>query len=105
MKVFSALYDFVLGLYGMTYLPKYFNKKYALRRHFKMPDIVKKTNGPLIWIHAVSVGETKAVSKLAKRLKEENFFEQDGPITVAIVSGRQPGITGGTDTIRVRTIE
>ena len=71
MKVFSALYDFVLGLYGMTYLPKYFNKKYALRRHFKMPDIVKKTNGPLIWIHAVSVGETKAVSKLAKRLKEQ----------------------------------
>ena len=47
----------------------------------------------------------RAGYELAKRLKDENFFETDSPITVAIVSGRQPGVTGGTDTIRVRTIE
>jgi 3-deoxy-D-manno-octulosonic-acid transferase len=34
-----------------------------------MPHI-EKTSKPLIWIHAVSVGETKAVAKLARRLKD-----------------------------------
>jgi len=42
---------------------------------------------------------------LAKELKTENFFDVDGPVTVAIVSGRQPGLVGGTDTIRVRVLE
>lgn len=69
MKLFNSLYDSVLGLYALSYLPKFFAKKYAFRRKFKMPDIVKGDK-PLIWVHAVSVGETKAVAKLAKLLKE-----------------------------------
>lgn len=47
----------------------------------------------------------KAGFELAKELKAEGFFGNNGPATVAIVSGRQPGLIGATDTIRVRVIE
>lgn len=42
---------------------------------------------------------------IARELKAEGFFEADGPITVVIVSGKQPGLVGATDTIRVRVLE
>jgi pyruvate kinase len=42
---------------------------------------------------------------LAKELKAEGFFDEEGPVTVAIVSGKQPGLIGATDTIRVRVLE
>lgn len=45
----------------------------------------------------------KAGLELAEELVKKGFLES--PSTVVIVSGRQPGIKGGTDTIRVRTIE
>lgn len=36
---------------------------------------------------------------------ERNFFGQSSePVTVVVISGRQPGVPGETDTIRVRTI-
>ncbi len=41
---------------------------------------------------------------IAKELKAEGFFGHD-PATVIVVSGRQPGLVGATDTIRVRVIE
>ena len=41
---------------------------------------------------------------LVKELYADNFFGSDEPVTVAIISGRQPGISGETDTIRVRVI-
>jgi pyruvate kinase len=47
----------------------------------------------------------KAGLKLAKDLKAEGFFGDEPQITVVIVSGKQPGVTGGTDTIRVRMVE
>jgi pyruvate kinase len=47
----------------------------------------------------------KAGLELAKELKSEGFFGDSSPVTVVIVSGRQPGLTGGTDTIRVRVLE
>ncbi|MFZ1257875.1 MAG: pyruvate kinase [Candidatus Saccharimonas sp.] len=49
------------------------------------------------------VGE-KAGSRLMKELYESQFFGTMKQLTVVIVSGRQPGVTGGTDTIRVRVI-
>ena len=49
-------------------------------------------------------GETSGLD-LAKELKKEGYFGTDGAVTVAIVSGRQPGLIGGTDTIRVRVLE
>lgn len=48
----------------------------------------------------------KAGLDLAKELKAQNFFgDGDQSTTVVVVSGRQPGLTGGTDTIRVRVLE
>jgi pyruvate kinase len=47
----------------------------------------------------------KAGFKLAKELKADRFFKEDGSISVVIVSGQQPGQVGGTDTIRVRVLE
>lgn len=47
----------------------------------------------------------KAGLELAKELKAEGFFGEADTATVAIVSGRQPGLIGATDTIRVRVIE
>ncbi len=42
--------------------------------------------------------------ELAKELKTTDFFGE-GPATVIIVSGQQPGIIGTTDTIKVRVLE
>lgn len=47
----------------------------------------------------------RAGLELARELKARNFFDASGEVTVAIVSGRQPGLIGGTDTIRVRVLE
>ena len=42
--------------------------------------------------------------ELAKELKANGTFGSKENITVVIVSGRQPGLVGGTDTIRVRIV-
>ena len=47
----------------------------------------------------------KAGLELAKQLMAEGFFGDQETVTVAIVSGRQPGLVGATDTIRVRVLE
>jgi pyruvate kinase len=47
----------------------------------------------------------KAGLELAKELKANNFFGGQDTVTVTIVSGKQPGLIGATDTIRVRVLE
>lgn len=47
----------------------------------------------------------KAGVELAKELFAENYFGKLKRLTAVIVSGRQPGLVGGTDTIRVRVVE
>jgi pyruvate kinase len=47
----------------------------------------------------------KAGLELARQLKAEGYFGNKEVVTVAIVSGRQPGLVGATDTIRVRVLE
>lgn len=47
----------------------------------------------------------KAGLELTKELHAAGFFGTTDPIRVVIVSGKQPGLIGGTDTIRVRVIE
>ncbi|MNQ22294.1 Pyruvate kinase [compost metagenome] len=42
---------------------------------------------------------------IARELKDEGFFGDQATATVAIVSGRQPGLIGATDTIKVRVLE
>lgn len=41
--------------------------------------------------------------EIAKELVDDGFLERGKPIV--LVSGKQPGLTGGTDTIRVRVME
>lgn len=45
----------------------------------------------------------KAGLDLAKELRDSGFFSE--PSTIVVVSGRQPGVIGATDTIRVRMLE
>lgn len=47
----------------------------------------------------------KAGLTLARELKADGFFGARKKVTVVIVSGRQPGVAGGTDTIKVRVLE
>lgn len=47
----------------------------------------------------------KAGLDLVKELKANGYFGGEGAVRVVIVSGRQPGLIGATDTIRVRVIE
>lgn len=46
----------------------------------------------------------KAGLELARELQATHYFGSSAPLTVVIVSGRQPGLAGGTDTVRVRVI-
>lgn len=50
------------------------------------------------------IGE-KDGARLAHELCEQKYFGDVDKFTVVIVSGRQPGLVGGTDTIRARVIE
>ncbi len=69
--MFRFFYTLVLHLYALCMLPKMWKKKYRSnflqRLGIGFPKIEK--TGPLIWIHAVSLGETKAVAPLAWKLK------------------------------------
>ena len=47
----------------------------------------------------------KAGLSLVRELKEAGYFGDISPVNVVIVSGKQPGQSGGTDTIRVRVVE
>lgn len=44
-------------------------------------------------------------TKLAKELLDWGSFGHDNRLTAVVVSGRQPGVAGGTDTLRVRVVE
>lgn len=47
----------------------------------------------------------KAGLELVKELKNDGYFGDVDTVRVVIVSGRQPGLIGATDTIRVRVVE
>lgn len=75
----TVLYEVTLWLLALLALPKFLyahfvQKKYQQsfsKRFGKDFPKIEKGDRRLIWIHAVSVGETKAVSALAKSLKED----------------------------------
>lgn len=84
--MFAFLYEFFLILIGIACLPKLlyqwvFKKKYrdSLFKRFGwgFPEI-NKGGRQLIWVHAVSLGETRAVAALVKTLKTQT----DNPIIV-----------------------
>jgi pyruvate kinase len=49
-------------------------------------------------------GERAGVN-LAKELHRDGYFGEQGEATVVIISGRQPGVAGETDTVKVRTLK
>jgi len=76
--MFSILYELGYFLSFLLFLPKVIFEMVTTRKYrisffkrfcFFVEPIEKK--GPTIWIHAVSVGETVAISSLAKALKDE----------------------------------
>lgn len=74
------LYNFLLLIYLIIYAPKVLFEYFFLKK--KKTDLLKRigikkytfqsyNKRPVIWIHAVSLGETKAAVSLVERLKEE----------------------------------
>lgn len=49
--------------------------------------------------------DEEAGFKLAQELKADGYFGDQPKAKVTIISGRQPGLTGATDTIKVRVLE
>lgn len=75
----SIVYELLLYIYALYALPKMLYQKifhgkyqnsFSQRFGSEFPKIVKGDR-PLVWIHAVSLGETRAVSALAKLIKKE----------------------------------
>ena len=76
--MFSFFYNFILFLYLLFFLPKvlyeriFYKKKRSnifQRLGFKKYDLKIPENKFVIWIHSVSVGETKSAALLIKKLK------------------------------------
>ena len=77
--ILSFFYEIALWLLALIYLPKliydyFFRKKYnqsiARRLGFNFP-LITKGKRSLVWVHAVSVGETKAISSLIKTIRNQ----------------------------------
>lgn len=86
--IFNLIYDMLLVIFALISLPKllyqrFFNEKYRFsiprRLGLRFPHIEKKQK-KIIWVHAVSMGETKAVSSIVRRIKKNN------PGTIVITS-------------------
>lgn len=75
----SILYEIGLLLFAIAMLPKLlyqliFKGKYRkslLKRFGSSFPLIKKGDRPLVWFHAVSLGETKAIAPLIKQLKAD----------------------------------
>ncbi len=79
--MFSVFYDLILCLAMLFVLPKFYfdkvfkNKKRShllYRLGIKQYNIKVPDNKTVYWIHAVSMGETKACVSLLKKIKESN---------------------------------
>lgn len=72
--MFKWLYSIGLALIALIWFPKLFQKKYrptlTARLGWHRPSLTSDRT-PRIWVHAVSLGETKAVLPLLRRLKEK----------------------------------
>ncbi|MBS3904134.1 MAG: 3-deoxy-D-manno-octulosonic acid transferase [Simkania sp.] len=70
------LYSFAVIFLALAWLPRLFKGKYKSslkeRLGFVVPQIDNSKPGPLIWIHAVSVGETKAAAALVEELRRQH---------------------------------
>lgn len=65
-----ALYTLGIHVYALLSLPQLLKKKHRHRLSLQLPKI-EKAGKPICWIHAVSLGETKAIAPLAALLKKD----------------------------------
>jgi 3-deoxy-D-manno-octulosonic-acid transferase len=69
----KALYDFGMILLALAWLPKALRGKYKnslkARLGLHLPEFDSSKSGKIVWIHAVSMGETKAAAALAQELR------------------------------------
>lgn len=72
-KWIKFAYDIVLSLLSLSWLPKICSGKYKnswkQRLGLEVPAFERSKEGSVIWIHAVSMGETKAAAVLARELR------------------------------------
>lgn len=76
-KLISFAYEIALYFIALFAVPKmlyhyFFHKKYKTNLKQRLgiqKDQIKKLRGFLIWMHAISMGETKAMASLAAKLK------------------------------------
>lgn len=76
--IFTLYYNTLLLIFGIAYLPKLLYDKIVSGKYTESISKKLGVNFPkinsadryTIWVHAVSVGETKAVSSLVRRLKK-----------------------------------
>ena len=77
--IVSLLYECIYWFLFLLYMPrllyqmivhKKYRKSFLARCGFQF--VHKRGSGPLFWFHAVSVGETSAIAKLALKIKEAN---------------------------------
>lgn len=89
--IFSIIYEFCLWIIAILAIPKmlysfFFHKKYRNSIKYRLgcqfPQIPPQSF-PSIWIHAVSVGETKAVVSVARELKRQF---PDNPLIISSVT-------------------
>lgn len=77
--MFRVWYNLALLLFVIVSLPKWIWEAIRYRKHhhsflekigLKLPTFNFESKGPIIWVHSISVGETKAVGPLIKRIQE-----------------------------------
>lgn len=78
--LFSLLYEFFLLLVFLATLPRALYEAIRYKKHtsnffkrlgFGFPEIKRNEGAPVIWVHAVSVGECHAANPIVKRLRSE----------------------------------
>lgn len=78
--LFSFFYEIVLICAFIAFLPKMIyrmirQKKYRTNLFARFgkdfPTIMPKNNGPIVWVHCVSVGEVHAITNLVKKLQQQ----------------------------------
>jgi 3-deoxy-D-manno-octulosonic-acid transferase len=74
------IYDLALLLYTILFLPKFVWDSIRYRKHrksfleklgFNMPFFSLPLSGPRIWIHSISMGETRAVVPLVEQIRKQ----------------------------------
>lgn len=79
-QLLAILYEVILWVIALIAIPKTlynffvykkYRKSFLARLGWQYPAFRQDSQMPYIWIHAVSIGETKAIARLARELKQK----------------------------------